>query len=118
MNTIKLKIYEDKLLRRKREIFTSLRRLDKENAEVTGKKQLDWIDQAADESEIHLLDQLSEGYSHELDRIDVALEKILTGDYGICPACHQPIWKGRLATFPEAVFCSRCQESREALEAA
>jgi RNA polymerase-binding transcription factor DksA len=116
VDTIKLRIYEDKLLRRKHEISNSLRRLDKENAEVTGKKQLDWIDQAADESEIRLLDQLSEGYSHELERIDVALGKILTGGYGTCPACHQSIPKGRLDTFPEAVFCSRCQESREALE--
>ena len=73
MDTIKLRIYEDKLLRRKREIFTSLRRLAKENTEMTGKKQLDWIDQAANESEIRLLDQLSEGYHHELERIDVAL---------------------------------------------
>jgi hypothetical protein len=47
MDKIKLRIYEEKLLRRKREIFKSLRRLDEENAEVTGKKQLDWIDQAA-----------------------------------------------------------------------
>ena len=118
MNSIKLRIYEDKLLRRKREIFTGLRRLDKENAEVTGKKQLDWIDQAANESEIRLLDQLSEGYSHELERIDVALGRILSGGYGTCVACHKPIFKGRLDTFPEASFCSRCKESREALEAA
>ena len=116
MDTIKLRIYEEKLLRRKREIFKSLRRLDEENAEVTGKKQLDWIDQAVNESEIRLLDQLSESYSHELERIDVALGKILTGGYGICRACHQPVAKGRLDTFPEAAFCSRCQESREALE--
>jgi len=116
VNTIKLKIYEDKLLRRKREIFTSLRRLDKENAEVSGEKQLDWIDQAANESEIRLLDQLSEGYYHELERIDVALQRILTGGYGTCVACHKPILQGRLETFPEASFCSGCKESREALE--
>ncbi len=116
MDTIKLRIYEDKLIRRKREIFNSLRRLDEENAEVTGKKQPDWIDQAANENEIRLLDQLSEGYSHELKRIDLALGKILTGGYGTCLACHQPIRRGRLDTFPEAVFCSRCQESREAVE--
>ncbi|NIO10050.1 MAG: hypothetical protein GTO40_19410 [Deltaproteobacteria bacterium] len=118
MDTIKLRIYEDRLLKRKRDIFTSLKRLEDENAEVTGKKQLDWIDQAANESEIRLLDQLSEGYHHELDRIDVALNRILSGDYGVCLACHRPIEKRRLDTFPEATFCSRCQDSRDALEMA
>lgn len=118
MDTIKLRIYEDKLLRRKREILNSLKRLDEENAEVAGEKQLDWIDQAANESEIRLLDQLSEGYHHEVERIDVALRRILTGDYGTCVACHKPISKGRLDTFPEATFCSRCQETRDALEMA
>ena len=116
MDTIKLRIYEDKLLRRKREISNSIKRLDEENAEVMENKQLDWIDQAANESEIRLLDQLSEGYSHELERIDVALGRILSGGYGTCVACHQPIAKARLDAFPDAVFCSRCQESREALE--
>ncbi len=116
MDTIRQRIYRDKLLRRKYEIFNALRRLDEESAEVTGRKQLDWIDQASNESEAHLLDQLSEGYSQELVRIEVALGRILSGSYGLCLACHQPIAKGRLDTFPEATFCPRCQEMREELE--
>lgn len=118
MDTIRQRIYQDKLLRRKHEIFNTLRRLNKENAEVAGRKQLDWIDQASNESETHLLDRLSEGYSRELIRIEVALGRILSGSYGFCLACHQPIAKGRLDTFPEATFCPRCQEMREELERA
>lgn len=116
METIRQRIYQDKLLRRKREIFHTLRRLDEENAEVTGSKQLDWIDQASNESEIRLLDQLSEGYSRELARIEVALGRILSGSYGLCLACHQPITRVRLDTFPEVTFCPRCQELREEFE--
>ncbi len=116
MDTIKLGIYQDKLLRRRREILNSLRRLDKENLQVKQEKQLDWIDQASDETEIRLLDCLSDGYSRELTQIEGALDRIFKGAYGTCPACHQPIEKGRLDTFPEANFCSRCQETREAFE--
>ncbi len=93
-----------------------MRRLDEENAKLTEEKQLDWLDQASDENEIRLLDRLSEGYSRELARIEVALGRILTECYRLCLACHQPIEKGRLDTFPEADFCSRCQEIREAFE--
>ncbi len=118
MDTIRQGIYQDKLVRRKRVIFNTLRRLDEENAEVTGRKQLDWIDQASNESEIRLLDQLSEGYSRELARIEVALGRIWSGSYGLCLACHQPIARVRLDTFPEATFCPRCQVLREELERA
>jgi DnaK suppressor protein len=118
VDSIRQGIYQDKLLRRKREIFNTLRRLDEENAEVTGRKQLDLIDQASNESEIRLLDQLSEGFSRELARIEVALGRILTGSYGLCLACHQPITKGRLDTFPEATFCPGCKGMREEFEQA
>ena len=116
MDTIKMGAYQDRLIKRRRDVLHSLRRLDEKNAQITQKKQLDLIDQASNESEISLLYRLSDGYLRELAQIQVALDRILKGAYGACRACHRPIERRRLDTFPEADFCSRCKETREAFE--
>lgn len=64
------------------------------------------------------MDRLSEGYGRELGRIEVALGRILSGIYGSCLACHEPIEKARLDVFPETEFCLPCQEMRERFEKA
>ena len=116
MDTIKLGIYEDKLLRRRRETLSCLKRLEDENTALTEQRQMDWIDQAARETEIHLLDHLNEEHAHDLELIQAALVRIHSGTYGVCRACHRPVEKRRLDYFPEAEFCSACQDTREAFE--
>jgi RNA polymerase-binding transcription factor DksA len=118
VDTIKLGIYQDRLVRRRRETLSSLKRLAEENAGIPKERQLDWIDQAVLETETRLVDRLNQSYSRELDRIQAALGRIQTGTYGACIACHRPIEKKRLDFFPEADFCSRCQDTREAFEKA
>ena len=61
MDTTSLRRYQGKLLIRREQLLTAVGRLKKENQELAGRKQLDWLDQARDENEIRLLDRLSEG---------------------------------------------------------
>jgi RNA polymerase-binding transcription factor DksA len=91
MDTIKLGIYQDMLLRRRRGTFSCLKRLEEDIATLAQERQLDWIDQAVDETEIHLVARLNEEHTRELGRIQVALDRIHIGKYGVCRACHQPI---------------------------
>jgi RNA polymerase-binding transcription factor DksA len=44
-----------------------------------------------------------------IDEIDRALAKIVTGTYGICERCHQPIMKARLKALPYASLCVQCK---------
>ena len=118
MDTLKVKRYQERLQKRRQQILATARRLEKESRELLGQRDLDWLDQAWDENEARLLDQLNEGYLRELGRIERALGRILSGTYGLCLACHHPIENRRLDLFPETEFCLACQEMRERFEKA
>ncbi|NPA28378.1 MAG: RNA polymerase-binding protein DksA [Epsilonproteobacteria bacterium] len=49
----------------------------------------------------------------ELEEIEVALDKILNGNYGICEMCEEPIGIERLRVKPYAKFCIVCREINE-----
>lgn len=50
-----------------------------------------------------------------LREIDIALERMESGTYGICETCGGPIDPARLEAFPSATTCINCQRGREAL---
>ncbi len=82
MDTIQVRKYQERLLRRREQILTTVKHLEEENQQLTGQKHLDWLDQARDVNEIRLLDQLTEGYLRELRRIEMALGRILAWSQG------------------------------------
>jgi DnaK suppressor protein len=45
--------------------------------------------------------------------IDIALEKIAEGSYGVCDECGARIPKGRLELLPESIFCVKCASKLE-----
>jgi DnaK suppressor protein len=49
-------------------------------------------------------------YAH-LRLVNEALDRIDSGDYGICLACEEPIAPKRLNALPWARYCVNCQES-------
>lgn len=49
----------------------------------------------------------------ELAAIEAALERVRTGDYGVCTECGQDIGAARLAASPEAERCIGCQTQFE-----
>src|SRR5215470_941444 len=46
----------------------------------------------------------------QLRQVKEALDRLQTGDFGICMACDQPIAPKRLQALPWAKYCVRCQE--------
>ena len=69
------------------------------------------LEEGADEVEEYV-NRLPVEYSLELRLRDVnlALEKIKKGKYGICEKCQKPISQKRLMVSPEARFCMKCQK--------
>lgn len=53
----------------------------------------------------------------QLRLVDEALDRLSSGDYGICLSCEEPIPAKRLAALPWARYCVPCQ-GREAAELA
>ena len=49
----------------------------------------------------------------ELAEIELALDKIVKGTYGICEMCEEPIGIARLKVKPFARFCITCREITE-----
>ena len=47
----------------------------------------------------------------QLRLVEEALDRLDTGDYGICLACNEPIAEKRLRALPWARYCVTCQES-------
>jgi RNA polymerase-binding transcription factor DksA len=45
---------------------------------------------------------------HELRDIDLALERVRDGTYGVCAHCGKPIAPERLAARPSAAMCIDC----------
>ena len=46
----------------------------------------------------------------QLRLVEEALDRVRSGDYGICLACEQPIPAKRLHALPWARYCVPCQE--------
>jgi len=104
----------DHLTKRRQQVATTLRHVAKERDEA--EDNTDWLDRAAYESRIALLDRLNEWYMTEINELDRALERVNKNTYGLCLACHNAIEAKRLEFFPEAAFCAACQETREGLQ--
>ncbi len=104
----------NRLSKRREQLLTTLRHLDAEQNEV--ERNTDWVDEAAYDSRVALLDGLRYDYQAEMARIDRALERIESHQYGICAACNDPIDPKRLESVPEAEHCFACESFREGVE--
>jgi DnaK suppressor protein len=47
----------------------------------------------------------------QLRLIEEALDRLESGDYGVCLACEEPIAEKRLRALPWARYCVHCQET-------
>lgn len=50
---------------------------------------------------------------NDILRINFALKRLESGQYGLCTDCGIPIDKKRLSTIPETPFCIDCAEKLE-----
>lgn len=69
------------------------------------------LEKAADEvEEYSTLLPIEYALETRLKNIDLALEKIKKGKYGICEKCNGKIDEKRLKVYPEARFCLKCRK--------
>jgi len=73
----------------------------------------DVVDAALDSVQDEISSQLAEVESRELARIEIALERMREGQYGICEACGTNIPLARLNALPYATLCIKCQRETE-----
>ena len=107
-----------KLEEEKKKIETQLKSFAEESKRVKG----DWttqipkfdgghLEEQADEVEEYgTLLALERSLENSLRDINLALEKIKKGTYGICEKCKKPISQARLKVYPQARYCKNCQK--------
>src|SRR5579872_966800 len=75
---------------------------------------LDTADASESDLQMEVSVSLTEMTAEVLHRIEEALKRIASGDYGVCVDCRADIPLKRLAAVPFAVRCRECEELREA----
>ncbi|MFJ8544758.1 TraR/DksA family transcriptional regulator [Streptomyces sp. NPDC093586] len=58
--------------------------------------------------------QLAASARMVLADVEAALDRMAEGRYGSCHLCRRPIARERLMIVPQARYCARCQQVREA----
>lgn len=106
-----IKQVEKELLARKKELEQELDKLAKEKFD-DGQIQ-DPGDQALSSTMELLKTSLQDAEFAEYQRIELALQKIQDGTYGVCIDCGEEIAEKRLKSYPNAARCLLCQEAFE-----
>lgn len=73
----------------------------------------DVVDFALDSAQDEINSQLAEVESRELASIENALERMRSGQYGVCEGCNTRIPMARLNALPYATLCIDCQREAE-----
>jgi RNA polymerase-binding protein DksA len=88
-------------------------RLERIHANLRRGYEADSKERAKQLEDNEVVDALGNEARHELRKISTALQRLDTGDYGICVACGSPIKEGRLKVYPYADECIDCAEFDE-----
>jgi DnaK suppressor protein len=104
------------------EIERFRRELEAKRAELAGPRDAEGIaiERAADSvdevllaNERELIVERLNREAHLIRQVADALDRITTGEYGICLECEEPISAKRLTALPWAALCLSCQESAD-----
>jgi len=76
-----------------------------------GDEALEFEEAAQEAENDEVLEQLDEQGRNELQRVELALQRMGTGNYGICVDCGEEIQLARLKAIPWATRCVDCARS-------
>jgi RNA polymerase-binding protein DksA len=116
-----IRVFKERLLRRKRALVGDVSRLQDDALRKTGREAtgelstvpLHIADQGTDSFEQEMSLGLMESEQNQLTDIELALQKIQKGTFGICEGCQKPIPKARLKAIPYAKLCVQCKKKEE-----
>jgi len=113
LTEIELNEFQNKLLDRRVQIEKNLRGTTLELEGMRGLELNDEGDYAAASAETIVDSAILVQQRKELNEIELALDKIKVGTFGICEMCEETIGKARIAVKNFARFCITCREINE-----
>lgn len=108
-----IRLMRANLLRRRGALRQSLDLTRSQLCGTNDREVGDSVDFALDAEHHEISSQLAQVESAELTQIDVALERMSTGEYGVCDECCRSIPLARLQAVPYATLCINCQREQE-----
>lgn len=100
-----------RLLARRAELQLRQHRIDQDLSRQHEPLSKDFDDQAIQLENDETLQAIGHAAVHELEEIELALDRIGRGLYGLCRTCGEQIAAARLAAVPQASVCQRCAEA-------
>lgn len=101
---------KNELLKKKDELEVRLNNTHKHITHADGPPNPDFAEQAVERQNDEVIYGLNESARSELIQIKQALERIESGEYGICQECGKQIPPGRLKAIPYTSYCVECLE--------
>jgi RNA polymerase-binding protein DksA len=83
-------------------------RLDRINANVRRQLDSDSKERAKELEDREVVDALGNEAREELQKVSAALERLATGNFGVCITCGSAIDRNRLLVHPYAEACMDC----------
>ncbi|WP_425090176.1 TraR/DksA family transcriptional regulator [Tropicimonas sp. S265A] len=96
---------EDQLKTRRTELLARLKGID---TELESHQSRDWEELAVERESDEVLEHLGEAGLKEVRLIDMALDRMKDGSYGICTQCGERISAERLNILPFTGACRTC----------
>ena len=92
-------------------------RLDRITANLRRGLETDSKERAKQLEDSEVVDALGNEAREELEKISLALQRMDSGDYGLCSGCGGPIGAARIEAYPYASECIECATIEEELRA-
>ena len=108
-----MNIFGEQLQERKKKILKNLGDVAENLNKMRNQEPKDEGDFAVLSMQTDIDSKILEAQKRELEEIELALEKIKKGTYGVCEMCEEPIGIERLKVKPYARFCIVCREINE-----
>ena len=105
------------LLKKKQELGSNVsNELDDMREAAEGHHLADMDDLGGDAHDEETQYKILEIESAELGQIDMALDRISAGTFGVCEVCEKPITADRLRALPFTNLCINCKRQQELTE--
>lgn len=116
MKKTEMKKIKDLLLERRNAITQTKESLNEQSVVLDTNELADEVDLASSETDQNISLKLRDRERFLLRKIDKALKKIDSGDYGFCESCGEEIGFKRLMARPVTDLCINCKEEQERQE--
>lgn len=98
----------ERLERRRVELVTRSKRVERDLHRVAAPLSADFAEQAVEVQNDATLAAIARAAQAEISEIDEALQRLSEGEYGICKSCGRQIEPRRLLALPQSVRCANC----------